>query len=245
MNIPRYFLIFALATLASGCTTRSISNSDYDAGRGSYYGQAVPTELSEFDVLGIDRDAKPTDEEIATQLSKARSIVVRRDSKILLIQSGAMFPDEPMVRSMSKRFSIGQFSGQQYSSQINAKQPTSAANYSRSLRLAAAQGGHDKILAYWGVLESARENLATSAVSWVPVVGWILPDERQRMRIRLKLVLIDVATGQWEMFTPDPIDDRSLSTVLSRRDTDHSLVASLKERAYQSAADDLSKRFER
>jgi len=205
----------------------------------------VPAELSEFDVLGIDRDVTPTDAEIAAQLSNARSVVVNRGSKILLIQSGAMFPDEPMVRSMSKRFSIGQFSGQKYSGQIDSKQPISATSYSQSLRFAAAQGGHDKILVYWGVLESARENLATSAVSWVPVVGWMLPDERQRMRIRLKLVLIDVATGQWEIFVPDPIDDRSFSTVLSRRDTDQSLVASLKERAYQSVADDFSKRFER
>ncbi|MCL1860340.1 MAG: hypothetical protein FWG52_02230, partial [Proteobacteria bacterium] len=121
----------------------------------------------------------------------------------------------------------------------------SAEGYSRSLRLAAARSGCEKIVVYWGMLESARENLATSAVSWVPVVGWVLPDERQRMRIRLKMVLVDVRTGQWEMYSPEPLDDRSFSSMIGRRDTDQTLVATLKEKAYVSAADDLQKRFGR
>ena len=54
---------FALACLAAlglvwltGCTTRSISNSGY-RGSGGYYGNSMYRgELSDFDVLGVDRD---------------------------------------------------------------------------------------------------------------------------------------------------------------------------------------------
>jgi hypothetical protein len=206
----------------------------------------MSAELTEFDVLGIDRNARPTDEEIAQRLAKPRTVNLNRSSKILLIQSGAMFPDAPMTQALSKRYTVGQFSGVKTAARPASTVPDQTAeSYSRSLRMAAAQGGHDKILVYWGVLESGRENLATSTVSWIPIVGWVLPDERQRMRIRLRLVLIDVANGQWEMYSPEPLDDRSLSSVLSRRDTDQALVNSLKERAYVGAAEDISKRFER
>lgn len=39
-------------------------------------------------------------------------------------------------------------------------------------------------------------------VSWVPILGALVPDENQRMRIRLKVALIDVKSGKWEMFSP-------------------------------------------
>ena len=53
--------------------------------------------------------------------------------------------------------------------------------------------------------------MSTKAVSWVPIVGGIIPDESQEMRIRLKIALIDVATGQWDAFSPKPIQDTSAS----------------------------------
>ncbi len=55
----------------------------------------------------------------------------------------------------------------------------------KALRLA-TRSGAKAIIVYWGILESAQENLATRTVSWVPVVGSILPDETQQMRIRVK-----------------------------------------------------------
>lgn len=249
MNLMRVVACFGLAAmlLLSGCSTRSISDSGYDTGR---YGRSgYVTELSEFDVLGIDRTAIHSDEEIASQLAKSKKLVLSRNSRILVIQSGAMQPDAPMLQAMQKRYAVGAFTG--VSSSIGwredkaGKPAVTAQSYAKSLRMAAAQGGHDKIMVYWGVLESARENLVTSTVSWVPIVGWVLPDERQRMRISLRVALIDTATGQWDMFTPEPIDDRAFSNMIGRRETDQSLVASLKEKAYASAAVELQQRFER
>ena len=239
----------AVIALLAGCTTRSISDSGYEAGRGNQYGRNVgyyQSELSEFDVLGIERGATPTDEEIKRVLASRKPLALKRGSRVMLLQSGAMIPDSPMTAAMSKYFSVGVFSGQP--SMLSAKtgaDTSGAESYSRSLRLAAARGGQETLVVYWGLLESARENMATSSVSWVPVVGWVLPDEKQRMRIRLKVAVVDVASGHWEMFSPDAIDDGDTSSMLSRKTTDQTLVNSLKEKAYAAAVEDLVKRFSR
>jgi len=237
----------SLLALVAGCSTRSISDSGYDSG--GHYGRSDNAfyrgELSEFDVLGIDRGAKPSDDDIARALATREPLSLKRGSTIMLIQSGALMPDDQMTKALEKYYSIVSFTGIPNERAKTGSSDESAEGYSRSLRLAAARSGCEKIVVYWGVLESARENLTTSSVSWIPVVGWVLPDERQRMRIRLKMVLVDVRTGQWEMYSPEPLDDRSFSSMISRRDTDQTLVATLKDKAYVAAANDLQKRFGR
>ena len=88
-------------------------------------------------------------------------------------------------------------------------------------------------------MESARINHVTKLISWVPIVGYTLPDEREDMRIRLKAVIIDVATGRWTAVLPKPVTQSGLSTILSRKDKDQALVALLKDRAYQDLAQSL------
>jgi hypothetical protein len=94
--------------------------------------------------------------------------------------------------------------------------------------------GYDKILCYWGVLESQRKGEVTKTVSWVPIVGFFVPDETQSMRIRLKAVLIDTATGNWVMLQPEPVTDKQVSSVVSRVSADQGLVEKLKEQGYHS-----------
>ena len=86
------------------------------------------------------------------------------------------------------------------------------------------------------MLESARINQATKFVSWVPVVGYAVPDERENMRIRLKAAIIDVASGHWTFITPTPIESAGFSSLYSREDKDQSLVNTLKEAAYKNLA---------
>jgi hypothetical protein len=95
------------------------------------------------------------------------------------------------------------------------------------------------------VLETGRESLVTKVVSWVPFVGGIVPDETQRMRIRLKVALVDVETGRWEMFVPEPFEDTDISGRYSRISSDQAQVAVLKEKGYTAAAEDLAKRYSR
>jgi hypothetical protein len=234
-----------VAVLMSGCETRSISDSGYRSngspnqpwmGR-AYLEPREPFgyrgELSEFDVLGIERGGNVTEEQIAKTLDSALKIGIRKGSTVMLIQSGAFTPDEPMQSEMSKCFTVMPFDGRPDS----AKGPS----YARSLRMAAAQAGCETIICYWGTLETAKRELGTKIVSWVPVVGGILPDENQQMRIRLKVAVINVRGGNWTEFSPDTFDNALASGVYNRGSSDQTQVLKLKRQAYESAARDLVK----
>jgi len=218
---------------AAGCATRSISNSDSP---NNYYGRdsLYQGELSEFNVLGIDPSEPITEERITQEFASSHRIEIKPGSSLLLIQSGAPFPDEPMQRELAKHFQVGPFSGV-------LNEQSSKSNYAKALRLTAAQGGYDYIACYWGVLETAQKTLATKTVSWVPVVGRVLPDETQQMRIRLKLAIVDARTGKWLMLTPEPIVDTTASARINRDTSDQSQVAQLKEKGYTALAEQLWK----
>ncbi len=237
----------ALLTLAvvllAGCTTRSISDSGYrgDGGdRGNGGGQANRAfgyrgELSEFDVLGLERGTDATDAQIASTLDNAKAVRLRKGANVLLIQSGAYMPDDPMRAELSRYFNVVPFSGR----------PTGSggSSYSRSLRLAAAKAGCETVVCYWGTLESGHESYGTKIVSWVPVVGGAFPDEKQHMRIRLKVALVDVRSGGWTLFSPEPHLDESISARYSRETADQRQVEKLKQLAYVGAASDLVKTY--
>jgi hypothetical protein len=201
-------------------------------------------ELSEFDVLGIARGQTTSETEIAQALDSSKRVKLSPGSSILLIQSGAAFPDAPMVAELSKHFRVVPFSGLP-----SCPTPTPAAgwhsreaepqSYAKSLRLAAARGGNDMILCYWGILESDKENLPTQTVSWVPGVNWLVPDEEQHKRIRLKLALIDVRSGNWTVFSPAAFEDGRLNRSPRRAVADQKLVESLKQKAYETGVKEL------
>lgn len=228
-----------LASLLVGCATRSISDSGYS--KESWYGAKTSTnpfykgELSEFEVLGIDPQAKITSEEIAKAFEQKRVLRLSKGSSIMLVQSGAMIPDEPMTKALEKYYNVSVFSG------VPAAQGST--NYSIPLRLAAAKGGFEKIVVYWGLLETVQKGLGAKAVSWVPFVGGNLTDESQEMRVRLKVAVIDVKTGQWDMFSPEPFQDTATSARFGREASDQGQVALLKKKSYEAAAEDLVKRY--
>ena len=243
--------LVAMLVLA-GCCVRSISDSGYDGGS-PRRGAAAPSnpfyrgELSEFDVLGIDRGKTVTEQEIQQAIDSRVPVSLKRGASVMLIQSGALIPDDPMVKALEKYYTVGVFTGVPPSVQTASTDAAgnAAETYARSLRLSAARGGYEKVVVYWGLLETAQENLVTRTVSWVPVVGWALPDQRQRMRIRLKMAVIDVRSGHWEMFSPEAFDDASYSARIGRAGADQAQVWALKDKAYVAAADDLVKRYGR
>ncbi len=248
-----YFLVIACAFLA-GCvkSSRSISHSSYR--EGTAYGRYQPAdpgsdvafdykgELSEYDILGITRGETTSEAEIRRALDHAKHVHLRPSSSILLIQSGAMFPDGGIVSELSKHFTVVPFSGVPQVRKTSSGERTESfdpESYAKSLRLTAARGGADVIVCYWGILESENEHLVTKTVSWVPIVNWIVPDEKQHMRIRLKIALIDVGTGDWAIFTPTPFEDARLSRSPRRGAVDQKQVEGLKQKAYEAGAKDL------
>ncbi len=217
--------ILVLATAAvgllflTGCETTSISDS------GFYRSPYFRGELSEFSVVGVTANTNITEAVISTALSDSHQVVVRRRQSVMVIQSGAATPDEPLLEELQKYFLVVPFSGV----------PVEATPvHAETLRLTAANGGCAAVICYWGVLERARVNEATKGVSWVPVVGYFVPDERQRMRIRLRAALIDVASGHWMMLNPRPFESDRLSAGFIRESSDQYQVEKLKDSAYKS-----------
>ncbi len=238
-------LIFvALAvTLLSGCAVRSISNSGFQ--EEGWFGSRSSNslykgELTEFEVLGVDASAKASEQSIQAALQASSTVSLRKGDAILVVQSGALIPDDPMVRALERYFNVSIFSGVP-----QEKYRHTVVDYSTSLRLAAAKGGHHKIFVYWGMLESGHKDLATKTVSWFPFVGNLVPDETQQMRIRLKVAVVDVATGSWVTYMPSGFDDTATSAGLTRMASDQTQVQQLKEKSYLAAVDDLVKRYVR
>jgi len=224
----------AFVLLLTGCTTRSISDSDYR----NPYGWGRPSnlsykgELTELDILGAAPKQEATTTNIVSALEKSSVPKMRRGDKLILIQSGASVPDHQMIEEASRYFAVAPFSG---------VPPTSKDGMADSLRLRAAQGGFRFVVCYWGVLESAQEDREGKVVSWVPIVGAFVPDQKQKMRIRLRALLLDVASGSWKMLTPQTQDDAGYNSRVSRESSDQKLVESLKERGYKSLVADLLK----
>jgi len=221
-------LAIAVALTLAACETRSISNSGYGNGY-SPYNPTYKGELTELDVLGIDPAGHVDEAKIGDALAAHRRIVLRKGTSVVLVQSGAMLPDETMVRALSGDFNVQPFSGV----------PQKGADYAKALRLAAARAGAEAIVCYWGIVESGVDREGTKAVSWIPIVGTFIPDETQHVRIRLKVAVIDVRTGDWTIFAPESQIDSTLSANLNRGASDQRQVLALKEAAYKAAAAQL------
>lgn len=254
MTCSKVCLTVLAGALLAGCTTRgrSISHSGY-AQKSSYVGTSPSTaptdpafeyrgELSEFDVLGISRGGITSEADIRRAIEDTKPVKLRPGSSILLIQSGALFPDGPMVSELSKHFHVVPFSGVPSIRRTAPGFQTESADpesYAKLLRLTAARGGTDFIVCYWGMLESESDHLPTKMVSWVPIVHWVVPDEKQHMRIQLKVAVVDVRSGSWSVFSPTPLEDAHSSTGPRRGTVDQKQVEYLKGLAYQACATEL------
>ena len=247
-------LVSCLILAACTPNARSISNPAYREPGKTGYRPNTPSdissdvafqyrgELSEFDVLGITRGEVTTETEISRALDHAKRVKLHPNSSILLIQSGAVIADSPMISELEKHFRVSTFTGvppSRGTSQVYDNESLDPESYSHSLRLAAARGGNDVILCYWGSLESETEDLATKIVSWVPIARWFVPDQKQHLRIRLKIALVDVRSGDWTVFTSKAFDDSRFSTRPRRGIADQKLVEELKNLAYAEGGKEL------
>ena len=234
-----YLSILVVAVISIGCQTRSISNSDY-GGTWGYRG-----ELSELEVLGVDVNKKISEEDIKAALNTKTKVSLKRGDRIVLVQSGAQFPDGPVLEELKPYYSVIPLSGvpvrddrYRRGEDEGTKQPID-----KSLRLTAAKSGARTLIVYWGILETGREDHGTKTISWLPVIGRIIPDEKQKMRLRLKAAVIDVASGAWEFVIPEVYNDARTSARVNREESDQDQVTLLKAKAYKALASDLLKRF--
>lgn len=238
-----YGAMMGAVLVLAACESRSISDSGYGYGGGN---RLYRGELSEYQVLGIDKTSGFSEADIQKAMVQKQPIVMHKGAVIMLVQSGALMADPDMVAAMEKYYTVSSFSGVPIDGgeRFQATQ-TPTVPYSQLFRMAAARGGYEAIVVYWGVLESAKEGLGGKAISWVPIIGGIVPDQTQHMRIRLMVAVIDVRTGQWESMSPEPIDDEAMSNEHGREASDQRQVAALKAKAYKAAAEEIALRYGR
>lgn len=242
--------LFAASILfLGGCQTRSISNvggSGYHS-RGDFQG-----ELNELSVLGIKHSEHVENAVIVAALAerKESEVALGSGDAIAVIQSGARFPDDEMLSALNPLAKLIPLSGVppeptgSYRLRDKEQKRPDPGRLDKSLRLAAAKGGANKLLVYWGILESAAEpEQVAKQLSWVPLVGRVVPDETQHVQIRVKAALIDVATGNWTMIRTEPLQDKRMSSRLTRESSDLKQVLALKEQAYGQFAGNLKVRF--
>ena len=231
--------LLAAGALLTGCETTSISDTGYSSGYEPGYapvhapppsrGVGYRGELTGFEMLGLSPTNKPTEADIAKALDGAKSVRVRRGARVLLVQSGALQPDPAMIDALSPAFQVVPFDGR----------PSEGANSGPALRLAAAQAGCETIVGYWGVLESATRDYGTQIVTWVPLVGWAIPESTRRTRMRLKVALIDVRSGQWSMISPAPLERDQTMGFTTRETGRAKQVEALKALTYGQAAREI------
>jgi hypothetical protein len=239
-------LLGTLLLALAGCAERSISNSGYqqpyaynNGGNPFYQG-----ELSAYDVLGGDARSGVSDGDIQRVLATKQPIRLKSGAPVMLVQSGAVFADPEMIQAMGAHYQVSSFTGvpPREDQPAGTNQPPPVP-YSQLFRMAAAKGGFDTIVVYWGVLESATEDLPTKGVSWVPIIGGVIPDETQRMRIRLVAAIVDVRSGQWETVVPEPFEDSSISNAQIREASDQEQVQALKAKGYKALAEAIAAKY--
>lgn len=241
--------LFSLAVILTfgGCQSRSISNVGGHRYGNSYSYQG---ELNELSVLGVRVNEEVSNQDIAAALEAREGKVVEleRGDVLAVIQSGARFPDKEMLGSLEPLAKVIPLSGvppEERGFRGEERKNKEPIRIDKSLRMAAAKGGANKMLIYWGILESAAEpEQAAKQLSWVPIAGRLIPDEYQHVQIRVKAVLIDVATGNWTMLRTEPLQDKRMSSRLTRESSDLKQVLALKEKAYGQFANDLKARFQ-
>lgn len=236
MNIRMMAALLLFALALGGCA-RSISNSGYVDPHFPHQANANPLyrgEIDELDLI-VPASAVSATSDIEKALSVKDPLRPRLSAPLLVVQSGAIIPDAPMMAALGRHFRAAPFSG--LPPQAGDGGDGKPGSYGERLRLAAANGGFGQVLVYWGMLETAQTNGPTKIISWVPIVGYFVPDESQRMRIQLKAVLIDVASGRWRMFQPEPLEDSAISAEINRESSDQDQVALLKDGGYRRLAD--------
>ncbi len=233
----RFILIGLLFIFLGGCVTKSISETGYaqSESNGRVSNTQRSKELNELQVLGIKNLSAITEENISEVLATSSPVELPKGSSILLIQSGADFPDSEMVESMSEYWDVNIVSG--------SNDKYSEGNLNKALRFIAASGGNKHLIVYWGIVETAKKTLGTRGISWVPLVGWIIPDENTQMRISLKFAIIDVEKGSWKMFQPSAVEKEFMSTFIDRKGKEQQKVIELKKLVYADAAKKVFEKF--
>ena len=252
-------------TLA-GCQNPTITQQTIDRYRLNDFTQ----ELTELELLGIHLNEPIDQGKISQALNQEHlPIKLHNGDHLLVVQSAALMPDEQMTALLESSFTVSPFTGitdhkritpqpdymlvarllvtaakeSAEAGKANTSDSSPLPHYAQVLRFAAAKAHIQTIMVYWSILESGIVNRQTKLVSWLPVVGTIIPDETRYIRIRTKVCLIDVKSGQWEAFTPTTFNNKQLTAAIDRNTGYGKQVEKLKALAYHNTVEQMLERY--
>ncbi len=218
-NMKTLCLSVFCALLAVGCqSTRSISY--YQQG----YNPSYMGELSEVEFVKDISSGQP--------IGAADPVRILKGDRVIVMQSGQIRPDAPLLAGLVGHVELVPMSGM----------PSKHAVGGPSLRDAALSGGVTKILAHWGSIETSVTPKDTKIISWVPIVGWHIPDNSQKMRVSVSAIIADVSSGQWSSVTALSDETVISHSMMSARTKDSKQVAQLKAQAYLRLVESLATR---
>lgn len=224
-------LLLAGSLFLTGCETNvNFRSADFSGEKLYKKSGAEGPQLKENEVLGLRATEAVSNQDISRILDETRALQIRPGTTILVVQSGTEHPDGAMVDALSKHFTVVPHTGLPAQVKAHAED-----DIGKSLRLAAAHSKAETILVYWGNLELMRDDLPTGLVSWVPVVDFMVPDEYQRMRMHLKVALIDVRSGNWATFRTEPVESDAVTTRYAREHHQKWPLQGIKQRLYENS----------
>ena len=104
----------------------------------------------------------------------------------------------------------------------------------------AKSGSINKIVVYWGNIETSVKLKVGATVSWIPVVGWFVPDSEQVMRISLTALISDVDNESWDILVIKSNETKATTSTFTRSGIDDEQVAKLKEDVYGKLIDRIT-----
>ncbi|RJT23739.1 hypothetical protein [Buttiauxella izardii] len=209
---------------------------------------AVSTQLTEQELFGWDPTAEITEEDIQDAIAQAEEeISIPRGASLILVQSGEKNPDADMQKELEKYYKVATFSGIPPSKRSHAnKEPSAIANsYALTLRYLGAKGRQSTVIVYWPTLQMGKFDKEANAVVWQDYQPGSNNDQISSLRYLTRYAVIDVKTGNWEMYSPTSIETAIPTPPVNTtkvKDLEN-VIKKSKQQTYQVNAQEIYSRF--
>lgn len=248
--------------LLTGCSTSSSIDARKTGSVSPRMESVSAPQLTDRDVFGDELTLDITENDIQTAVEQAQGkFEIPLHSSVVLVQSGSRAPDAIMQKEMQKYYQISTFSGIPVAKKKQAAKPVGPviqtetevmddltegrnsvinANYMQALRYIAAKGRQKAVIVYWGELEAGKYNSATKDIVWKKYTNGNLSGSSLRYLIRFALV--DVATGEWAMYSPVNIE-AAVVPFAGKTDATEQQIVSMKQNTCKMVVQDLVNRY--
>jgi hypothetical protein len=211
-----------LALSLTSCVTTSLSNPS---------GSGHDRDLSVYDLTGVS--ANPTEAEIR-RAAAASGALPMRGAKFLLVQSGAVQPDQELMDAYQAYGHAVPWTGlaEERSSDDAATSPRGA--LARKLRLAAAQQQCSHVIVVFGEIQKDGE--AIPVINWVPIASDVLPNRYSGMRFYAQAAVLETRSSRFRMVSAQPKETRGVEINLGGIGSATNRSLRLKGKAYPELA---------